>query len=124
MRHANSDAEKNLVHIGTGANGGKRRNARDVVVRQKGCIVVLKAISEGTKGNYLSRRICEAFGVDGMSVKIIGPKSKNLGTRAKTVFKAVVEAAQSDPGAQALAMGRMSFNANKVWRRRDYESIY
>ena len=119
VRAANLDAEKNMVHI-------KRfqgyRNVHNTVVRDKGCIVFKKAIADGVKGNYLAVRMCEAFGIDGVSIKILGPRSKNLATRAKTVFKAI--SMQRDPEAEAHAMGRMLFNANKVWRRRDYESIY
>merc|ERR1711916_335745 len=121
VRQANLDAEKNIVHIkridGT-------RNMASVVVREKGCIVFKNALTSGggIKGNYLVQKMCEAFGLTGVSIKIMGPRSKNLGTRAKTVFKALQ--IQKDPETEALALGKMLFNPHKVWRRRPYESIY
>lgn len=121
VRAANVDAEKNVVHIkryeGT-------RNVANVVVRNKGCIVFMKALAKdaGVKGNYLVQKMAEAFGLDGVNVKVIGPRSKNIATRAKTIFQALQM--QRDPEAEARVMGKLLFNPNKVWRRRPYESIY
>jgi hypothetical protein len=54
--------------------------------------------------------------------RVIGPRSKNPVTRARTIFKALL--VQQDPEAQAKSLGKMLFNPNKVWRRRQYTSIY
>lgn len=121
VRAANIDAEKNVVHIkryeGT-------RNVANVVIREKGCIVWKHALSAGAgnKGNYLVLKMCEAFGLDGVSIKVMGPRSKNIGTRARAIFKALIS--QRDPEAEAKAMGKMLFNPHRVWRRRPYEAIY
>ncbi len=63
------------------------------------------------------QKMCEAFGLDGVSVKVIGPRSKNIVTRAKTIFKALQ--IQRDPESEAKALGKMLFNPHKVWRRRE-----
>jgi small subunit ribosomal protein S5 len=68
VRAANIDGEKNLVHLkrfeGT-------RNVTSTVVRDKGCIVWKHALTggAGVKGNDLAQRMCEAFGIDGVSIK-------------------------------------------------------
>ncbi len=65
---ANLDGEKNIVHIkryeGT-------RNVATVVIRNKGCIVWKNALSggSGVKGNYLVQMMCEAFGINAVSIK-------------------------------------------------------
>jgi hypothetical protein len=56
------------------------------------------------------------------SIRVIGPRSKNPVTRARTIFKALL--VQQDPEAQAKSLGKMLFNPNKVWRRRQYTAIY
>ncbi len=56
------------------------------------------------------------------SFRVIGPRSKNIVTRAKTIFTALL--VQRDPEAEAKALGKMLFNPNKVWRRRPYTAIY
>lgn len=121
VRAANIDAEKNLVHLKRYQGS---RNVSSLRMRHKGCIIIKRALAKGAgvKGNYLARAMCEAFGIEGMSLKIIGPRSKNLGTRAKALFKALTM--QRDPEAEAQAMGKMLFSTTKVWRRRDMESIY
>jgi small subunit ribosomal protein S5 len=121
VRMANIDGEKNIVHI---KRHEGTRNVSNVVVRDKGCIVFKQALASGggIKGNYLVLKMAEAFGLDGLSVKVMGPRSKNLGTRAKTIFKALQ--ITKDPETEAMALGKMLFNPHKVWRRRPYESIY
>jgi hypothetical protein len=54
--------------------------------------------------------------------RVVGPRSKNPVTRARAIFKALL--VQNDPEAQAKSLGKMLFNPNKVWRRRQYTSIY
>lgn len=69
------------------------------------------AKGSGVKGNYLVQKLAEAFGIDSVSMKIMGPRTKNLSTRAKTIFKAL--ALQRDPVAEAHAMGKMLFLKSK-----------
>ncbi len=69
------------------------------------------AKGSGVKGNYLVQTMAEAFGVEGLSIKIMGPRSKNLGTRAKAIFKALC--LQRDPAAEAHVMGKMLFLKSK-----------
>ncbi len=68
VRAANIDGEKNLVHLKRFEGS---RNVTSVVVRDKGCIVWKNALTggAGVKGNHLAQKMCEAFGIDGVSIK-------------------------------------------------------
>lgn len=118
---ANKDAEKRLVHIkrfrGTS-------NVSRVKIKNRGCYVTKTPYSGevGVKGCPMVQVMADAFGIGSLSVKITGPSTKNLASRAKTVFEALKR--NRDPEAEAKAMGKMLFSPNKVWRRRDYKHVY
>lgn len=121
VRAANLDAEKNVVHIKRYEGS---RNVASAVVRNRGCIVWKHALTSegGVKGNYLAQKMAECFGLTSVSIKVTGPRSKNIATRARTMFTALQ--ITRDPEAEAQALGKMLFNPHKVWRRRPYTAIY